>query len=218
MFGILRKRPPAAPPPSMIALDQRPPTLDVWPLRDTSTPSVGDEVLSARVAEGVAWCDALTSLSDLRSDALRPNLFHDGPNDLVCDLGHSRQRELRYRKQQVRYDAPIVATGRFMLYFPDENLSDGYAAEVSDGFFDVQNLPAYDTWVSFFVEKSHTRPSARRYLLCYVPAAMVEAANAGIEGNPESCIVWLEQSDVSVRPRVEALVGHVRSMNTRPPA
>ncbi len=94
-----------------------------------------------------------------------------------------------------------------MLFFPDENLSDGYAAQVSGGFFDVDNLPACDTWVSFFVENSHPRFSARRYLLCYVPAPLVDAANAGIEGNPESCIVWLEQSDTSIRRRVEALTG-----------
>jgi hypothetical protein len=37
-----------------------------------------------------------------------------------------------------------------MVYFPDENLCDGYAELVSEGFFDVDNVPAHDTWVSFF--------------------------------------------------------------------
>ncbi len=94
-----------------------------------------------------------------------------------------------------------------MVYFPDENLCDGYAELVSEGFFDVDNLPAHDTWVSFFDEESRSQRSSRRYLLCYVPVAAINAANAGIEGNPEECIVWLEQSDVSIRRRVEEFVG-----------
>lgn len=207
MFGILRKRLPTVQPNSAITLDQSPSNLDVWQPLSAGTPGLDDEHLRARLGETVAWCDGLTSLSDFRSDALRPNLFHDGPNDLVRDLGQSRQHALRHRKQQVRHEAPIVAGGRFMLYFPDQNLSDGYSAEVSGGFFDVQNLPPYDTWVSFFVEQDHPQPSARRYLLCYIPAPFVEAADAGIEGNAESCIVWLEQSDASIRRRVAALTG-----------
>ncbi len=207
MFGILRKRRPTVQPNSAITLDQSPSNLDVWQRLSTGTPGLDDEHLRARLAETVAWCDALTALADLRSEALRPSLFHDGPNELVCDLGQSRQQQLRYRKLPVQNGSPVIATGRFMLFFPDENLSDGYAAQVSGGFFDVDNLPACDTWVSFFVENSHPRFSARRYLLCYVPAPLVDAANAGIEGNPESCIVWLEQSDASIRRRVEALTG-----------
>jgi len=92
-----------------------------------------------------------------------------------------------------------------MLYFPDENLSDGYAEVVSKGFFDVDNRPAHDAWVSLFNDDS--RPlSSRRHLLCYVPAVSVEAANAGIEGNPEECIVWLDQIDASICHRVHWMV------------
>ena len=90
-----------------------------------------------------------------------------------------------------------------MVYFPDENLCDGYAELVSKVFFDVDNLPAYDTWVSFFDEESRPQRSSRRYLICYVPVAAIDAAGAGIDGNPEECIVWLDQSDVAIRRRVE---------------
>ena len=175
---------------------------------------MNEELLCARLAETVAWCDSLMSLEDLRSETLRPSLFHDGPDDLVRGLGQSRQHQLRYRKLQVRYQSPVVATGRFMLYFPDENLADGYAEVVSGGFFDVDNLPAYDTWVSFLSEEDYPRQSARRYLLCYVPAPLIDVADAGIEGNPEECIVWLEQSDVSIRRRVEALTSAPLRTNT----
>ena len=89
-----------------------------------------------------------------------------------------------------------------MLYFPDENLSDGAAEAASEGFFDVFNAPAYDTWVSFFIEENRPQRSSRRYLLCYVPPRSIEAATTGIEVNPEECIVWLDHSDVSIRQRL----------------
>lgn len=59
--------------------------------------------------------------------------------------------------------------------------------------------------LSFFLENGRSQQSTRRYLLCYVPALLIGAADAGIEGNPESCIVWLDQTDASIRQRVKAL-------------
>ena len=144
-------------------------------------------------------------MSDLRSEQLRLRLLHDGPYDVVRDLGQRRQNRLRYNHLPVSDESPLLVAGKFMLYFPDENLSDGYAERVSDGFFDEDNLPACDTWVSFFSEEAQPPRSASRYLLCYVPAPFIDAAEAGIEGNPEACIIWLDQSDVAVRRRVEAL-------------
>lgn len=205
MFGFLKKTGPTEQPESEVAANPGPLYLDAWPHQSNGRSGVDDGLLRLRVAEAVAWCESLTSRTDLRSEALRPSLFHDGPEDVVRDLGQRRQQQLRRRKLQVRYEGPVIATGRFMLYFPDENLADGYAELVSGGFFDVDNLPAYDTWVSFVLEDDYPRNSARRYLLCYVPPWAIDAADAGIEGNPESCIVWLEQSDASVRRQVEAI-------------
>jgi hypothetical protein len=205
VFGIFKKAQAAATPDFALASDRIQSSPDCWQRIGATASSVDDEILSGRLAQAVAWCDSLTSVADLRSEALRPRLFHDGPDDLVRDLGHNRCLQLRYKKMPVRIESPVVATGRFMLYFPDENLSDGYAEMVSGGFFDVNNLPACDTWVSFFSEEGYPRPSARRYLLCYVPKPLMDAADAGIEGNPESCIAWLDQSDVSIRRRVETL-------------
>lgn len=167
---------------------------------------MSDDLLLARLAETVTWCDALHESENYRTKTLSPSFFHDGPDDLVCGLGHARHNQLRYKKLTVPYEKPVIAPGRFMLYFPDENLCDGYAELVSNGFFDVDNVPAHDTWVSFFNEEKRPQLSSQRYLLCYVPLAAVDAADAGIEGNPEACIVWLDESDVSIRQRVEAVV------------
>lgn len=197
-------RPPGPPAPEVMS-DPSSPCLDIWQRGAPGLSGVDDELLCARIAEAVVWCDALGSSEDLRSGALRPSLFHDGIDDLVRDLGRNRQRELHARKLPVRPALQVVAPGKFMLYFPDENLADGFAEAISGGFFDVDNVPAEDTWVSFFSEDGYPGQPTRRYLLCYVPELLIDAADAGIDGNPESCIIWLEQSDVSIRRRVEAL-------------
>jgi hypothetical protein len=182
------------------------PYIDIWRRRWNDPLLLSAEVLRQRLAETVAWCDALGSMSDLRSEAIRPNLMHDGPDDLVCDVGNSRQSHIRFRRLDVSQGGPIAASGRFLLYFPDENLCDGAAQEASGGFFDVHNLPAYDTWTSFFVEEGRTQRSSCRYLLSYVPLSMLAAAEAGVEVNPEECILWLDRSNVAIRPVVERVI------------
>lgn len=179
--------------------------MDIWRRQGANPSASTDELLRARLAETVAWCDSLGSLSELRSILLMPRLLHDGPDDLICDLGQNRQLQLRYKGLEVSHHSRVAATGRFMLYLPDENLADGYAEEVSGGFFDVNNLPACDTWVTWIPDEGRAWESARRQLLCYVPEPLIEAANAGIDGNAEECIVWLDESDFSIRQRVEAL-------------
>ncbi len=179
--------------------------VEVWRRGCTDPSTMTGDLLLARLAETVTWCDGISDSDGYRTEALRPSHFHEGSDDLVCNVGSARQRQLHYKKLSVPHKSPIIAPGRFMVYFPDENLCDGYAELVSKGFFDVDNLPAHDTWVSLFNEESRLQRSSRRHLLCYVPVAAIEAANAGIDGNPEECIVWLEQCDVSIRQRVEEL-------------
>jgi hypothetical protein len=180
--------------------------LEVWRRGSADPSTITEDLLVARLAEAVAWCDSLGKSESFRTKALSPSLFHDGFDDLVCGVGSARQSQLRYRKLSVQYEAPLIVRGRFTVYFPDENLCDGYAELVSKGFFDVDNVPAHDTWVSFFDEEERLSRSSRRHLLCYVPLAATNAANDGIDGNPEQCIDWLDQTDVSIRQRVERMV------------
>lgn len=74
--------------------------------------------------------------------------------------------------------------GKLLLYAPDENLFDGAAEYSSRGFFDVDNIPPWDTWICLFEE----------YVLSWVPPQLLDLANAGIEVNPEQCILWAPES------------------------
>ena len=86
------------------------------------------------------------------------------------------------------------AEGRLLAYFPDENTSDGGAELASGGFFDVHNTPAWDTWVALFEDASGRGP----YLVAWVPPEWIDQVQAGIDVNPERCIEWLKDTDVTL--------------------
>ena len=76
--------------------------------------------------------------------------------------------------------------GRLLYYEPDLNLADGAACAASSGFFDIDNVPPWDTWLCFADD---------RFLVSWVPSTLVAMAAAGIHVNPECCILWPEDVD-----------------------
>jgi hypothetical protein len=75
---------------------------------------------------------------------------------------------------------PSADAGKLLHYWPHENLACGAAEYSSNGFFDVDNVPPWDTWVSF----------DGLTLISWVPAILIPLAQAGIDANPEECISW----------------------------
>ena len=167
--------------------------LEVWARGQTDLRSLSSKALQSRLAETIAWCNSLTWPNDLRSHDLKPYLFHQGPDDLICDVGRSRQVNLLHKRIPIKEGQPQLAEGRLLVYLPDMNLSDGAAEIESEGFFDVFNVPPFDTWVTFFEDKT-LELAYQQQLLCYVPASAVHLAEAGIQVNPEECILWLDQT------------------------
>jgi hypothetical protein len=89
--------------------------------------------------------------------------------------------------------------GRLLAYFPDDNLADGWAETVSEGFFDVNNIPPYDTWVWIvrnirtFEYADHEQGEIEaNYLVAWVPPDFMPLASRGVDANPEGCILWLD--------------------------
>ena len=89
--------------------------------------------------------------------------------------------------------------GRLLIYRPDENLCDGAAESETRGFFDVDNIPPWDTWVGFYPNESD---QIARDLICYIPKVFVPLAQRGIDVNPEACINWLDTANT---PEAELL-------------
>lgn len=88
---------------------------------------MSDRILSIRLTETITWCNSLESVAQLRSSALRPSIFHDGRDDVVCEVGRSRARWYQRQNFEVADKIPDFNGGKLMVYFPDQNLSDGYA-------------------------------------------------------------------------------------------
>ena len=105
------------------------------------------------------------------------------------------------RKGQSPIDSRFVWR-QTLAYFPDDNLSDGVAEQVSKGFFDVNNIPPYDTWVwmvrnvrTFEYDDGAKGETEANYLVAWVPPEFIPLARAGVDANPEGCILWLDTLD-----------------------
>jgi hypothetical protein len=158
-----------------------------------------DQHFFDRLAQAVSWCRLRASLVDparsLRSPELFPNLLAPERASVVMDVLRSRASALRkVDVRPVQSDRDLLG-GRLLVYYPDGNLVDGAAELASRGYFDLNNIPPWDTWVGLFRSDS-TDPSESEYLISYVPPKLVSLAGAGIEANPEVCIQWLTQTDM----------------------
>jgi hypothetical protein len=121
----------------------------------------------------------------LRSSALRPQPFlpdasREKCSGIVRDIVARRAERLGTEGRSPTSPIADLANGRLLLLAPADTLSDGAARYSSKGFFDIDNVPPWDTWV-WFVEK---------YVVSWVPPQLIELANAGVEVNPEQCIFW----------------------------
>ncbi len=146
-----------------------------------------------QLAETVAWCtaraDTAAPASCLRSSDLRPRLLQPSYGAAVRDVAINRRSML---KGTVRRGPEPLANGRLLVYGPDEELSDGAAESETDGYFDVNNCPPWDTWVAFFVEAPLIGRAHAAYLVSWVPSEFLESVGRGISVNPEGWIRCLE--------------------------
>jgi hypothetical protein len=113
-----------------------------------------------------------------------------------------RSGRLRSRGQRDLPPVTDLCGGRLLAYFPDDNLADGFAQTVSKGFFDVDNIPPYDTWVWIVDDTRHFKYAdgvngelQANYLVAWVPPDFFEFADSGVDANPEGCIQWLDMLD-----------------------
>jgi hypothetical protein len=164
-----------------------------------------------RLAEVISWCQerviADQPATCLRSDELQPPTYHYWSNppherlrlaaypredggEMVEQLAQRRTDLLRTAGQYPTAPAIDLATGALLMYYPGLNLFDGAAEVVSAGFFDSDNIPAWDTWVAFL-------PGAPgdEVLVSWIPPLLFPNAQQGVEVNPEACIEWASGVD-----------------------
>jgi len=159
-------------------------------------------VFERRLAETVAWCDGRDPDS-LRTPALLPPsllgrfVLSEGRQVWSHPTTEERQRVVnglanrRAQRLSERGELPRkLPAGRLVLFYPDGTLSDGAAEPESLGYFDADNVPAWDTWV-FFSEDGPTQEGIHdMYLAAWVPSHLIAGVDSGIRVNPEECIRW----------------------------
>jgi hypothetical protein len=136
----------------------------------------------------------------LRSEALRPfasSLAQSGVDraaivEQVMEVGSQiLQHSERYSESR----SSESHGGRLLLYAPEENLACGAAEYSSLGFFDVDNVPPWDTWMLML----------GKYLVLWVPPQLIRLVQEGLDVNPEQCILWADDPSVSKNPIATAL-------------
>ena len=170
------------------------------------------------LAETIAWCarkgDPANAKGSLRT--FEPKYCHLTSRELqVSDVCSQRLDRLRSLGEYPSGLEKSLGGGRLLAYFPDDNLAHGLAEAESDGFFDGENIPPYDTWLWFdryarsreFSAKpggfsDGTNGEEMSYLVSWVPPGFMKLAERGVDADPMPCIAWLDTLDT---PLVKSL-------------
>jgi hypothetical protein len=145
------------------------------------------------IAETVTWCAGRT-IAELRTGTFAPPnavATRPGVDWFLWGNDASRSEQLA-RIEQTRRSAlpadhvlqPSIPPGRFLVYWPDEQSSDGSSQLASDGFFDIFDAPPWDTWI-------HYEP-VHHFLVSWVPLSLVQHAAIGMTRNTVACHAWLD--------------------------
>src|SRR5580700_1513127 len=116
----------------------------------------------------------------LRSQALSPlaqSFAHSGADHtaIVEQVAEARSQILRDSGKYSEPQSTDLHRGRLLLYAPQDNLACGAAEYSSKGFFDVNNVPPWDTWMLML----------GKYLISWVPLQLFRLVQEGLDVNPE---------------------------------
>jgi hypothetical protein len=158
-----------------------------------------------RLTETILWCRGAGSLLQPRTSLRTFNPVQSAlssQHHQVYSVSLQRARRLWVSGKRDHSSIVGLCGGRLLAYFPDDNLFDGMAEQVSTGFFDVNNIPPYDTWVwmvrnvrAFEYADGAKGEIEANYLIAWVPPDFIPISTAGIDANPEGCILWLDTLD-----------------------
>jgi hypothetical protein len=148
------------------------------------------------LVETMTWCE-LTRLGPPLNRFRSPELNPGGSLDpahysfpLVESVCRRRAELLKKRKAPLLHD--LGKAGQLLVFCPGLSLFDGAAELSSDGYFNANNEPPWDTWVYFGETPESLEPEDYRFfLLSWVPYSYLSITQRGIDANPEGCVEWL---------------------------
>ncbi|HXS02493.1 MAG TPA: hypothetical protein VN724_18115 [Pyrinomonadaceae bacterium] len=158
------------------------------------------DYLRQGLVETMTWCE-LTPIGPpatrFRSSELKPEdgLYPAHHGFLLVETVCRRRAEL-LNEQNAQLVYEPAKGGRLLVFYPDLTLFDGAAELSSDGYFNSNNDPPWDTWVYFGKDLPSSEPEdhCRHFLLSWVPNSYLSTVQDGIDVNPEGCIEWLSDA------------------------
>ena len=159
------------------------------------------ERLETRLAQTIFWCTPRADLSNpsssLRTPQLRPHLLEENRFCAIESVANARELfgGVEIRKATIPNN---LAGGRLLIYFSNDDLACGAAEQQTEGFFDVNNVPPWDTWVAYLKDARSAECYDTEYLIAWIPREFVPLADEGITVNPERCIRWLNDTPVEL--------------------
>jgi hypothetical protein len=144
-------------------------------------------ILESICLEASRWCEGGEARRDhLRTPQLRPDLGQ-WPN--ARDFHAAVDAVVVKRRALLQQHAAVEpARGKLLVCELNESINSGESKHASDGFFDLGDRPAWDTWVA---SVPWPPDSERVTLISFVPDRLIGLVTAGIDTNPYECIYWL---------------------------
>jgi hypothetical protein len=160
--------------------------------------------VAQRLAETIAWCSrnarAENAGASTRTASLRPPVMALRGYDLLerlLKVPDETQAAVKFvcdarRCELARLSIPVgpvnsdLAGGRILFTTIDTDSCEA-AIDPSNGYYDENDLPGWDTW---FYHRATDRPWGAIY--CWVPAHLVELADHGLEVIPVMSVEWAQ--------------------------
>ncbi len=159
-----------------------------------------NEAFEACLLQAQAWCAPRANQREpakcLRSEDLKPvALLGKGPESrrvyanqdlgkVVAHLNKTRSK-LLHRPST----GPRTVPGKILVFWPEETVHCGASEASSEGFFDLDDTPPWDTWF-WYGPTAQVSPG----IYAWVPEDLVQIAERGIDANPVQCMQWLGKS------------------------
>ncbi len=178
-----------------------------------------EKVFEQRLNETVAWCTRNPKQSKsaeyLRTPALRPeklqdtSLFLSSSNQAAAAI-----EEISQKRKKLLTDEGLmpegttgIAGGRLLAYFLGASGHDGVTESMSNGYFDHEDNPPWDTWVCCIAGKELIGPDQEPfdlrvvigqrafspdYVLSWVPPVWVKDIGEAMRCEAMGAVMWAD--------------------------
>lgn len=133
-----------------------------------------------------------------RSDLVKPHILLSETHDederkkLVDEVLEKRKEILdEIKNKGVDSGWKIPHAGRFVAFIPDNSITDGAAEMDSEGFFDENDEPGWNTWIDY-IKGDEENPG---FLVAWVDNEHEAKIGKAIENNPVFSISWLDEME-----------------------